>query len=431
MAPGSGLAALASLRRWRPGLLARNSGHALLWQLVRAVCLALYLWLLARLLGPAQYGLLVAVLSLASIAGTLNGGGIGVLLLREGVRNPQAVPAIWIRSCGAVLVGFPVCFALYALAVRCLIPARVDYSIWIPLGISEIALSALSNAAASGLQSREKLGWSGALLAVPALGRLFAAVFLSAAVEIPTLSAYAALQLGCALAGTGIVLSFQQWRSAGRRFFALGEAWNWWWQGSGFSAMYLVALAAVDLDKSLVLKNSNAETAGYYALGYRVVMTFALPVTALVQALMPRLVRQISVSAGSPARTTFIAAAAVLAYSLLAALCLGEFGRNLISLFGSAYSKLDAMIPGYCLLLVIYNLRCIAGVLLYAENRPWSRAAIEGVAIGLVVVCSAVLVPRYGLSGALATAVVSETWIFLFSWVLALRLLRGKAPPGS
>jgi len=74
-----------------PGLVARNSGHALFWQVIRALCLAFYLVILTRAFSPAQYGILAATLSLASITGLLSGGGSRCCCMHDCVRDPPIV----------------------------------------------------------------------------------------------------------------------------------------------------------------------------------------------------------------------------------------------------------------------------------------------------------------------------------------------------
>jgi O-antigen/teichoic acid export membrane protein len=151
-------------------------------------------------------------------------------------------------------------------------------------------------------------------------------------------------------------------------------------------------------------------------------MVFALPVVALTQALLPRLIKQVSSSLPSLKKTVRVAAALVLVYCLAISIFLLQFGGILISLLGPAYSTLVSSMAGFCLLFLIYSLRCVGGTLLYAKKQPWYRIVIEASAIALLALCSAILVPRYGLSGALATAIVSETWICLWSWALVAYL---------
>jgi O-antigen/teichoic acid export membrane protein len=244
--------------------------------------------------------------------------------------------------------------------------------------------------------------------------------------QAPSILSYSERHFAVLAVGTAFVL-FQPGtlRAAGTQIFRLTALLSFWRQCLPFSAMSLAAIASVDLDKSLVAKNSTPEIAGAYLLGYRLAMIFSMPIGALSQALIPQLVRKTVLPGWIGVRKTTAAAVAVtFLYSMAIIFIAFTVHGRFFALFGNGYSALTAVVPGFCALLVLYNLKLIAGTLLYVANRPWTRAGLEAVAILLMVVCNTTLVPRLGLEGAVISAIASEFWIFCSSWLLVGSILR-------
>ena len=73
--------------------LARDAGHLAVGQTFRLVIQAAYFVLIARILGPEQYGVFVAVVALAAILSPFSGLGTGNLFVKN-VRSGRRTPEI-------------------------------------------------------------------------------------------------------------------------------------------------------------------------------------------------------------------------------------------------------------------------------------------------------------------------------------------------
>ncbi len=414
-----------SIWRWRPGNLARNTGYSLLWQLSRTACLAAYLLVLTHALGPASYGLLSSPLTLAVMFGSLAGGGAGLMLLRDGARSPHQLPGAWSRFFSASVFSVPGCFTGYALANTWLVPGLLSPAVWVPIGVAEIALIPLVNAAVLGFQSLERFNWAGVVAIFPALARLGCALLIMGAHADHRLERYAYLHLAGAAAASLAALSLLSLRaSLSWRFVRTSR--RWWRDCCGFSLMYFVAGATVDLDKSLVLRNADAVTAGLYSVGYRFMSVLTLPVVALMQAMGPRLMRVDTESVRAQFRTITVATMVVFAYGLVGAFVLWWSSGLVFALLGRDYQAIQGVVPLLGLLLIVYSLRMIPCVVLQSADRAFVRAGIEASAVPILYFLSALLVPRLGLRGAVLTAISSELWILTICWFMAAQAMRAR-----
>ncbi len=69
-----------------------------LWQLIRAAAQAVWMVLLARALGPADYGQLAGLAGLATTIGALSGIGLGLLMLQQASRDRTTFTRTWANA---------------------------------------------------------------------------------------------------------------------------------------------------------------------------------------------------------------------------------------------------------------------------------------------------------------------------------------------
>lgn len=402
--------------------MARNSLRFLTWQILRTGCLAAYLFLLTRILGATTYGALSGPLSLAAIFGTLSGGGAGLMLLRDTAKNSDDLALAWSRMWSSMMISAPICLVLYATLSKILFGSTFSWRILFMLGLSEIILLPIVAVVALAFQARERLGTAGAIMTLPALGRLIAVMLLAVAAPTQPLTTYPVLHLGATAVVAGIAVALLMTRTPLTWRMAVLPA-GWWRDCLGLSTMYFVTAATVDLDKSLVLRYGSAEIAGHYNLGYRLTMILTLPTQALAQAALPRIVRQLADRSRDIVRLVVSLGVATLLYSCFASIALWLFGATVIGWFGRDFSEVLTLIPAFCVLVTLYNLRLLPCIILQAAGQPLRRAGIEAIALILVCALSAILVPHYGLRGALMTAIVSEFWIFAVALAAAVKTI--------
>ena len=156
---------------WRPGAYLRAGSGLFGWLLLRAVGQGVLVISLARLLGAPEYGHFVTVLAVATFFTPLAGFGLPGVLLRDGARNPQAIPQ---QLAAALRLWWPstaVFGAIGVVAALLVLPSSTDPRRW-PHGAAEVASSSLVELLARDHQALHRTNRFGAILAGLVLARV-------------------------------------------------------------------------------------------------------------------------------------------------------------------------------------------------------------------------------------------------------------------
>ena len=181
---------------------------------------------------------------------------------------------------------------------------------------------------------------------------------------------------------------------------------------------------------SVILRHTRDLTeVGLYTAPARLLEGFALVPTAISVALLPRLVgaqRDRAGAASAEVRLSLRFTAALGAGILVA---LGPWAAEIIhTLFGSAYA---ASANALRLLLVVQLLMMLNAVLraaLIATGSERIYAALMAVAGAVAVVAALAVTPRWGATGAAASALVGELLLLVGGQLLAVRRLPDVLP---
>ena len=98
----------------RSSALARNTLWMFLGQGLRIIVQAVYFIVIARLLGPAQYGAFVAVVALVAILAPFATLGFGNLLIKNVVRDRSAFAVSWGNALLVAMVSASLLFGVTA-----------------------------------------------------------------------------------------------------------------------------------------------------------------------------------------------------------------------------------------------------------------------------------------------------------------------------
>lgn len=178
--------------------------------------------------------------------------------------------------------------------------------------------------------------------------------------------------------------------------------------------------AVASWDKALVLRLAGSELSGLYAAAYRFAALLAMPIDSLVMAVMPRLFRHGSSVGGDPGLLRYVFCA-VAGYGIVAGAALALLAPALAWLLGPAFSVAIDVARGIALMVPLYGLRQLGGHLLVAHDRRKELAAIDTVALVLMTVLAILVVPTYGLTGAVIMIVTTELSLVIMTWVAVFR----------
>jgi len=391
------------------GPIARGTIHTTfilgLYSLVQAGTLLL----VARMLGPHQFGAFAGVASLAVFLGTLSPFGTHIVLLGEVAKEParrdrvlaHAIPTTLL--CGGALLVIYLAICMLVLRV-----AEIPGMVLLAIGITEIWLQALFRLTVSEHQGLGRIARSQLLKTLPMMLRLAVAAGVFIAHPKDSLLAY-----GCAYPAASLLALLLAVQTLPSRWPTLRR-----WRlpesselraNAGYAVLGITASGPGELDKTLATKLLPLSAAGLYAVGTRIIAATTLPISAMMESALPRLFRE---GKEQPERTRHLLLwtfSAALAYSLAIAVVLWLLAPLFEWIFGTKYHDLSHAVRWLCVALPGMALRMSVGSVLMALGHPWVRAGFEIVGVAVLVIVAIPLTTEFGVAG-MALALACSEW---------------------
>lgn len=402
----------------------RTSGVLGLRLLVQAGTLLL----VARLLGPRDYGAFAGVSSLALILGTLSTFGLHLVLLGEISRDPARREYMLARSIPATLVCSTLLLAIFlGICLTGLREADLPFRVLFAIGATEILLQPLLSLPACEMLARGNVARSQLLATLPLAFRLIAAAGIALFAPTDALTMYGyAYPAASALALMNVFLvvpeSYPRFRQ-----------WRWpnaaeWRKAAGYAASNITASGPAELDKTVATKLLPLAESGIYAAGQRVIGAATIPLIAMMLSAFPRLFRESQYDAERTARLPRWIFAVTAAYSLIFSCTIWFCAPAISRLFGHKYAEIEIMLRWLVLAVPGMALRLAAGGLLLTMGKPWMRVSFELSGLGILVVTSLTLTTRFGGIGMPLALACSETVMAVVGIVL-VALARNPSHP--
>lgn len=391
---------------------------------LRLLIQASTLLLLARLLGPEQFGAFAGIGALAVMLGALSTFGTHLILLGEMSKEPARRVQVLPYAIPTTLVCGIVLLLLYGLACAWLLDLQdISPSVLLLIGSTEILLQPLFLLMASEQHALGRIALSQLLQMLPMLLRMCAVCLLYQLQTSQPLFAYAigyavasilALSLGAATLPARWP-SWRNWRIPDRSEQK---------EAIGYAALNITKASPAELDKALALKLLPPEAAGLYAAAARVVSAVVLPVTAMTLSALPRLFRDSNNTTGQHLLVCIYSAALI--YSVLLASALWLAAPFFFLLFGVQYEGIHEVIRLLCFAIPGVALRLVAGNALMALGKPWMRVIFEAIGLSILVITSTWLVKSYGVSGLSLSLAFSEWSMAIVGACLVVYSRRSK-----
>lgn len=388
------------------------------------------LLLVARMLGPHQFGAFAGVAALAVVLGTLASLGTNVVLLGEVSKDPlrrgtilsYAIPTTIL--CGVVLL------AIYLAGTRLTLGnAGIPPSVLAAIGITEMLLQPLLSLASSEHLGLGRIARSQLLAILPLALRLGAAIAVFVCATTDQLAAYGYGYLAASLTALLVAIAtlpapwpaVKIWRLPTRAELR---------DTAGYAALNITAVSPAELDKTLATKLLPLAASGLYAAGARVIGAATLPVTAMLLAALPRLFREGHRQQHRTTRLLHWIFAAAFGYSVVLALLLWLIAPAFVWLFGQKYLGIDHTIRWLTIAVPGMALRIAAGAVLTALAKPWMRVGYELAGLIALVIAAALLIPRFGTTG-MPLALACSEWMMAAIGVLCIESSRAGNPASA
>jgi O-antigen/teichoic acid export membrane protein len=271
------------IARVRQSALARNSIWMFLGYGVRIIVQAGYFVLIARALGPHEYGAFVGATALIAIVGPFAGVGGGNLLVKNVSRDKSLFPVYWgnalllLALSGVVLLG-----AVVAVA-HLILPPAIPLLLVVLICLSDLVGARITDIAAQAFQAMDQLGYTANFSLLPYLLRMISAALVFAFWHRASAMTWGWFYLGSTVVSCTIAVAVTNWKLGTPKLDVARippELKEGFYFGAGLSAQTIYN----DIDKTMLASLSTLDATGIYAAAYRVIDVAFTPVKSVLYA---------------------------------------------------------------------------------------------------------------------------------------------------
>ena len=403
--------------------LARNT----LWSLggsgMRLLIQAIYFIIIARCLGPGQYGAFIAATALTAVMSPFVGLGYGSLLIKNVSRDRRLFAEYWGNGLMMTLVSGSILTFLAMGVCRLVLPRSIPMQVIILLSVSDLIFMKLLDMAAWAFQSVERLSGNAQLNVLASLTRLIGIAGLALAVSHPGVLAWSAVYVAGSIVAALVAVAWVTF-SLGKPKLALRRI-----PGESVEGFYFsVSLAAVtiynDIDKAMVARLATLEAAGVYAAAYRLIDVAVIPVRALLCAAYPSFFRVGKEGLGATIRHSRRLLVRIVPYSLFAFLALLVGAPLVPHILGHQYADITAALRWLALLPVLKTLHYFIADALTGAGHQRTRTLTQVGVAAFNILINLWLIPAYGWRGAAWSSLASDGLLALSMWFIVTLLHR-------
>jgi O-antigen/teichoic acid export membrane protein len=397
------------------------------WQAQRLVIQALWLVLVARVLGPGEFGKFAGLIGLATTLGGISGLGFGLVMFQDTVRDHSVLGDRWRTTMLVTLLSGIALTLGYLIVGPTLTASDAPLMALVAVAIAELIAFPVTSASTFAFAAHERMGWSAALPALMAYTRLAATAAVWALFEHPTMVHIAIAHV----MASGTTALFSVAAVAGVLKPPLGRIrleMRAFREGFGFCSVWAGTSALGALDKAMALRWGGAEVAGLYSVVYRVSAIFAMPIEAMTTSSTPRLFRSFH---GGDHERKLVGRLALwaLAYSAVAGGILWCAAPLAPRVFGIEFMGAVAAARAMTLFIPLYGLRVLGGNILLARGLKHVQSVFQVVGVIVMVFSGKFLVSEFGLWGCVYTILATEAVLCLMVWTTIIRAKPRIAAP--
>ena len=413
----------AEIAKFRTSAMARNASWLLAGQGLGLVLQAVYFVILARLLGPVQYGVYAGAFAFASLVAQYSALGTGTLFLRY-VSSDRATFAVYWGNILVVtsVVGGGLVVALDLLGPRVLNPASAALVLLAAIG--NCICQQLTIESGRVFQTFEKMGWTALINLLTNLLRTIAAAAMLIAMHRCTAWQWALVStLVSALAAGAIVvtitLRFGRPRFDPKLFLKRGA------EGLGFAVAMSTSSLYNDLDKTMLSHYGMNRDNGIYTVAYRIVDIATIPIFSIRDAAMPRFFTLGREGVAASAELAFRLLRRTLALGALATVAMFLAAPLIPVIVGHGFLEGVAALRWLCLIPLFRSVHQMTGCALTGAGMQRYRTATQLLAATLNFFLNLWLIPKWGWHGAAWSSLCTDTALAAMnSGVLRFQLSR-------
>lgn len=377
----------------------------------------------ARALGPEEMGAFVAVSAIMWIAAPFSGLGFGMLLLQRVSRDRFEFRIAFGEAIVALLLSGAALLLVATVGGQLVLPSSIPLGLFLAVGLVELIFARLLEICGQSFQAHARMGEASAVQVLLSITRLLAASLLLRAGGEPTATSWSLLQLGSTVIAACAAMIWT--------IHSLGHPSKPRWsaaQGARTGVLFSMGLAAQsiynDIDKAMLSRLVSLSAAGVYGAAYKLVELAFAPVRSLLLASASTLFARGGAGAGNAYAYSRRLIPYASAYAVLAGMSILLLAPVAPALLGAEYADATNLIRALALLPLLKVTHSFAADTLGASGHQGVRSAIQiGIAVTNVLL-NFVILPAYGLWGAVATSLACDFLLGISMWTALQRAIR-------
>lgn len=380
---------------------------------------AAYFIIIARVLGPDQYGAFVGATSFVAILAPFSSLGSGNLLVKAVSRDKSLFREYWGNALFRIFTsGFffgLVCLLLYPI----FLPKEISGSLVVMAIFADLFCLRLLEVSGQAFQAVLQLKKTAQLNVLPHISRLIAAIVLLKFFPKPDVIQWTSLYvIGTTLTAIIAVLWVQ--RSLGKPKLALWRIKPEMKEGFYFSISLSSQTIYNDIDKAMLTRLATLSDAGVYAAAYRLIDVSFVPVRSLLGAAYSRFFRHGASGMGGALQFAKRLIPLAGGYGIVA--CLGLYlGAPVVQVvFGNEYAGTVDALKWLSLIPFLKSMHYFAADSLTGAGFQSLRSAMQVTVAVLNVSLNLWLIPAYSWQGAAIASLASDGLLVVGLWSIVL-----------
>jgi O-antigen/teichoic acid export membrane protein len=384
-----------------------------------------YFIIVARSLGPEQYGAFIGAVSLIAVLSPFSAWGTGGILVRNVSRQKKTFADSWGNALSMTAVSGSILLGVVLLLSRLILSGKIPLVLLLLVGASDLILAPVVVIAGQVFQAHEMLKGMAEVGIALAVCRAVGAVLMLLWSPHHDVVFWANLYLG----GTGIgaVYAFARVsRSIGYPRLALVRLKADILEGFYFSISQSSQSIYNNIDKTLMVRLATLQAAGIYATAYRVLDFAFQPVSSLLYSTYARFFQHGSQGIRGSSRYAKRILPYALGYSAVIGFGLFIAAPLLPVVVGRGYAGADEALRWLSPILLFRSAHYFLSNSLTGADFQGVRSAIQ-VAVAVVnLVLNLWLIPAYSWRGA-AWASLASDGLLMIGVLLAVVILSERA----
>lgn len=411
------------IARLSQNALARNTLWMLLAQGMRLVLQAGYFVIIARVLGPEQYGAFVGATAAIAILAPFASLGGGNLLIKNVSRNKALFSQYWGNALLMIVVSGFGLFALVLAIAPAILPPTIPLLLIVLVCLTDLIFARVLDVAGQAFQSVLWLSKTAQLNILPQVTRLIAALALMSFFTHPKALEWTFLYL-ISTAVSALIAVFLVHRLLGKPKLAVSRIKHEIAEGCYFSIGLSAQTIYNDIDKTMLARLASLQATGIYASAYRLIDVAFVPVRSLLAAAYAKFFQH--GTSGIAGTVDFSKRLLPLAglYGVGVGIALFFLAPVVPYILGHEYQEAGQALRWLAPLPLLKALHYFAADTLTGAGFQGLRSAAQAIVAAFNVLVNLWLIPLYSWQGAAWSSLASDGFLVISLWIAVAFIYR-------